>query len=238
MAQRYAAGGPESSPVLAGPDRELSQLAAWRQPKGASLFSSASACPRAAYWDNPRSHVGVGALPAARPRRRPRPRNRTNFFEDEDEDENEENEKEWARTSRLLGIGREPEADVAGLRIVRLEVQHFQVMLPRLRGIAQGLRAEIGQRQMRADFVGTARENFLELIRRVHHVARRLEREGEIVTGIHRVGLEGEGEFVAGQGEGIIAQPVREHAGVVFRLEPPGVQLRRSLIPLLGVGPL
>src|ERR1017187_517835 len=141
----------------------------------------------------------VGAPPAARPRRLIRPRNRNNFFEDEDEDENEENEKEWARTSRLLGIGREPEADVAGLRIVRLEVQHFQVMLPRLRRVAQGLRAEIGQRQMRADFIGTARENFLELIRRVHHVARRLEREGEIVTGIHRVGLEGEGEFVAGQ---------------------------------------
>ena len=65
MAQRYAVGGPESSPVLAGPDRELSQLAAWRQPKGASLFSSASACPRAADWDNPRSHVGVGRRGAA-----------------------------------------------------------------------------------------------------------------------------------------------------------------------------
>ena len=52
-------------------------------------------------------------------------------------------------TRPSLRIFGKPETDVCGLRIARVQRQPFQIMLPRLRRIAQLLRVKIAQEQLR-----------------------------------------------------------------------------------------
>ena len=74
------------------------------------------------------------------------------------------------------------------MRIVRVEFQHFQVMLPRRRRIAQRLRTKVGQRQIHPHFDGIGGEQLFQFIRRVGREAGRLQGQRKIIARIRASG--------------------------------------------------
>src|SRR5262245_26709435 len=103
------------------------------------------------------------------------------------------------RLSWRLRIVRQPRADLAGFRMIGLQIEHPRVMLPSQRWVVELLSAQVGQREMGAHLVRICREQFLELVGGILRIAAVPESEGKVVTGVRGIGLERERGLVRNQ---------------------------------------
>src|SRR6266567_5528510 len=85
-------------------------------------------------------------------------------------------------TRSRIRVGHQPITDRRGLRIARFQVKQLEVMGSRPGRIAELFRAEITEDQMRPRFIRMGGEDFLEFIRGINRIVRRLERKGKVVT--------------------------------------------------------
>src|SRR6266576_3602375 len=81
-----------------------------------------------------------------------------------------------------IRVGHQPIADRRGLPIARFKLKQLEVMGSRPGRIAELLRTEITKDQMRPCFIRMRGEDFLELIRGINRIVRRLERKVKVVT--------------------------------------------------------
>lgn len=108
--------------------------------------------------------------------------------------------------------------------------------------IAQSLGIEIAQSQVSSCLIRVQCQQLFQLVRRVLRMARRLEGEGKIISGIGRIRADGDGGFPGGGGGLEVSHLKRHQSHRVMRLKIAAVHRRRAPVMLnrfrQALGPL
>src|SRR5262245_64853230 len=108
----------------------------------------------------------------------------------------------WRLRLRIAG---EPEANGAGLGIVRIAFENFQVMEARLGRFMKLLGVEVAEGKMGATVVGKFFEKFFKFGDSTGEVIVLFQQQSEIVASVERIGTDGDSAFVCGNRSGEIA---------------------------------
>ena len=115
-----------------------------------------------------------------------------------------------------LRIGRQPEADFRGLRMIWLQLQNPAVMSSGQVWAVQFPRINAGQREMSPGFARVLLKHSLVLAGGIHEVAGSLQSQGKVVSAISGCRIYGQGRFVGGQRDGQVLEIERRQTQVVI----------------------
>ena len=127
--------------------------------------------------------------------------------------------------------------DGAGLGVVGVGFEDFEIMGTGFGGVVELLGIEVAEGKMGAGFVGMRGEEFVEFLDGIGEVAGLLQGDGKAVAGIGGVGPDGERVFEGSQCARQIARFGSGKAQVVMRFEVGGIVLSGGLIGADGFLP-